>query len=58
MYAGLVRVLASMLYGVSPLDPTTLVGVVLVVLAVTCVAALLPALRASRADPTEVLKGE
>jgi putative ABC transport system permease protein len=58
MYAGLVRVLASMLYGVSPLDPTTLVGVVLVVLAVTGVAALLPALRASRADPTEVLKGE
>jgi putative ABC transport system permease protein len=58
MYAGLAQVLASMLYGVSPLDPATLCAVVLIVLIVTGVAALLPALRASRSDPTDVLKSE
>jgi len=45
-----------MLYGVTPSDPGTLTAVVLVVLGVGTCAALVPALRASRADPMQVLR--
>jgi len=52
------RVLAGMLYGVGTTDPATLAGVsALMVLAAT-LAALLPALRATRVDPMEALRAE
>jgi ABC-type lipoprotein release transport system permease subunit len=52
------RVLSGMLYGVSPSDPATLSGVVILVMAVAALAALLPAVRASRLDPMQVLREE
>lgn len=52
------RVLAGLLYGVSPSDLPTLSTVVLLVLAVAAVASLLPSLRASRVDPMQVLRDE
>jgi putative ABC transport system permease protein len=50
------RVLSGVLYGVSPSDPATLSGVVAIVLGVAALAALLPALRASRIDPMTALR--
>jgi ABC-type antimicrobial peptide transport system permease subunit len=52
------RLLAGMLYGVSPSDPATLASVVGIVLAVSALASLLPAIRAARVDPMEVLRDE
>jgi putative ABC transport system permease protein len=52
------RSLSGMLYGVSPYDPATLSAVVLLVLLVAGVASLVPAIRASRVEPMEVLRDE
>ena len=45
------RVMRSVLFGVSPTDPPTLAGVVAVVCGVALLATVVPALRATRADP-------
>jgi putative ABC transport system permease protein len=52
------RLLAGMLYGVTPSDPRTLCGVAALVLAVAAAASLIPSLRAARVDPIEVLRDE
>jgi ABC-type antimicrobial peptide transport system permease subunit len=52
------RVLSSQLFGVSPIDPVSLVLAGTVLLAVGLGAAYLPAYRASRIDPVEVLRSE
>jgi len=52
------RVLAGMLYGVSRSDPATWSGVVLVTIAVALVASLVPAVRAARVEPMQVLREE
>jgi putative ABC transport system permease protein len=54
--AGLSRLLAGMLYGISVFDPATYAGVVALTLLVAAVASFVPALRASRVEPTEVLR--
>jgi putative ABC transport system permease protein len=54
----LTRLLSGMLYGVSPSDPMTLASVNFIVLAVAMIASLLPAIRASRLDPMQVLRDE
>ena len=54
--AGLGRLLASLLYGVSPFDPLTLVGGSVIFLAVAALAAIIPALRASRIPPAVALQ--
>ena len=54
MIAG--RFLSSMLFGVSPVDGVTLVGVIVLVMGVGAFAALEPALRASHTDPMDVLR--
>ncbi|MGC1415216.1 MAG: ABC transporter permease [Candidatus Acidiferrum sp.] len=52
------RVLAGLLYGVSPTDVPTLSGVILLVLFVAAAASFIPAFRASRVDPMQVLRDE
>ncbi|MGB2669516.1 MAG: FtsX-like permease family protein, partial [Candidatus Acidiferrum sp.] len=52
------RVLAGLLYGVSPTDLPTLFSVILLVLVVAAAASLIPAFRASRVDPMQVLRDE
>ncbi len=52
------RLLAGLLYGVSPTDAPTLGAVILLVLVVAAIASLLPSLRASRVDPMQVLRDE
>jgi putative ABC transport system permease protein len=52
------RVLSGMLYGVSATDATTLSAVVFLVLLVAAAASLVPAIRASRVDPMQVLREE
>ena len=56
--AACTRLLAGMLYGVSASDSLTLAGVVAIVLAVSIAASLLPAIRASRVEPMQVLRDE
>ncbi len=52
------RLLASLLYQVSPADPVTLLLVPLVLGGVAVLAILVPARRAGRVDPVEVLRAE
>lgn len=54
----LTHFIAAMLYGVSALDPATYCGVLCLVLLVAAGASLLPALRASRVEPVQVLREE
>ncbi len=50
------RLLAEMLFGVTPSDFVTLASVVGVIVAVSVIASLLPAVRASRLEPMQVLR--
>jgi predicted permease len=50
--------LAALLFGISPIDPITVGGVVAVLIAVSSGASLLPAWRAARIDPTITLRLE
>jgi putative ABC transport system permease protein len=50
------KLLAGMLYGVSASDLPTLLGVVPIVLGVASVASIIPAIRAARVDPMDVLR--
>lgn len=50
------RLLAGMLYGVSPADPLTLAGVSGIVMVVAALAVLIPAARAAFVDPVRVLR--
>lgn len=54
----LARVVASLLYGVRPWDPVTLVLVAIVLAAVALFACYLPAQRAARVDPMVALRTE
>jgi putative ABC transport system permease protein len=56
--AAFTRYLAGMLFGVTPLDPTTFVGVALTFGAVAICAALVPARRATTVDPLVALRYE
>jgi putative ABC transport system permease protein len=56
--AALVRVMATLLYGVSQHDPGTFSGVALIMVAVGIAATLVPAYRATRIDPIVTLRAE
>ncbi len=52
------RVIASLLFGVQPTDPATMVAVVATITLVALIACWLPAWRASRVDPNIVLRDD
>jgi putative ABC transport system permease protein len=52
------RWMESLLAGVSSSDPASLAVTIIVALAMTLSGSLLPAIRATRADPTAVIRGE
>jgi putative ABC transport system permease protein len=52
------RLVATLLYGISPTDPTTMILVALTLLVVAAVAAMGPAWRAARVNPVSALRAE
>jgi len=56
LWAG--RLLQSLLFGVSPRDPATAVGVLLLVTTTVLAAHLVPARRALGIDPSRVLRSD
>jgi predicted permease len=55
---GVTRLLASLLYGVSPTDATVFLAVPALVFAIAFLAAWLPARRATRVNPVDALRAE
>jgi predicted permease len=53
---GAARLVTALLYGLEPRDPATLAGAMIALAAVGALAGWLPAYRASRIDPAEVLR--
>jgi len=53
----LTRLMSSLLFGVSPLDPATYTAVALLLISVAMLASYLPARRSVRVDPVEALRG-
>ena len=52
------RLVKSMLYGLQPTDPISIIGAATLLLAVALIASWIPALRASRVEPMEALRHE
>lgn len=55
---GVTRLMASLLFGVQPTDPTTYAAVVATVTIAATIACWSPAFRASRMNPTVILRGD
>jgi len=55
---GLTRMVKSMLYGIETWDPPTMIGGVLILLAVALAASWIPARRAAGVQPMEALRHE
>jgi ABC-type antimicrobial peptide transport system permease subunit len=53
-----VRVLRSVLFGISPYDPVTFAGSILLLLVVGFIAAFVPTMRIAKIDPAETLRSE
>ena len=56
--AGLTRLMKSVLFGISPVDPLTYTAVPLILIAATVLASYFPARRAAAADPVEALRAD
>jgi predicted permease len=56
--AGIMRLMKSILFGISPMDPLTYAAVPLVLVAAAALASYLPARRAAAIDPVEALRAE
>jgi ABC-type antimicrobial peptide transport system permease subunit len=52
------RLMSTLLYGITPLDPATYIAVPLVLLTATVLASYVPARRAASVDPVEALRVE
>ena len=55
---GATRAMSGLLYRIAPTDPTTIIGVALVLAVTSVIASWLPAVAASRADPAIALRGD
>jgi predicted permease len=55
---GLTRLMSSLLFGISPLDPLTFTAMPVVLAAAAMLASYLPARRAAAVDPVETLRAE
>jgi ABC-type antimicrobial peptide transport system permease subunit len=55
---GLTRLIASMLFGISPHDPATVASMATVLIVVAFAACYVPARRAARVDPMVALRNE
>ncbi len=55
---GLMRLMKSLLFGISPLDPFTFIAVPLILGAAAALASYLPARRAASIDPVEALRAD
>lgn len=55
---GITRIIRSILYGVKPHDPFTIIGAAALLLLVAVLAAWIPARRAAKTDPMEALRYE
>jgi ABC-type antimicrobial peptide transport system permease subunit len=55
---GLTRLLAGLLFGVTPLDPPTFVAVPFLLASVAVLAVWIPARKATRIDPLAALRSE
>jgi hypothetical protein len=58
LFALVARFIRSLLFGVAPSDPLTLVAVSLVLIAIAALASWIPARRAARVDPMVALRAE
>jgi ABC-type antimicrobial peptide transport system permease subunit len=56
--AGLMRLMKSLLFGITSLDPVTFAAVPLVLVAAAVLATYVPARRAARVDPLQALRHE
>jgi ABC-type antimicrobial peptide transport system permease subunit len=56
--AALTRLMSTLLFGITPLDPVTYIAVPLILVTATVVASYVPARRAASVDPVEALKAE
>jgi ABC-type antimicrobial peptide transport system permease subunit len=56
--AGLMRLMKSLLYGISPVDPITYAAVSLILIAAAVLASYLPARRAAAVAPIEALRSD
>lgn len=55
---GVMRLMSSLLFGVSALDPATYVGVTTILIAIALLASYLPSRRAANVNPVEALRAE
>jgi len=55
---GAVRILRGLLYGINSVEPLVLAAAPLILFAASLLASFLPALRATRIDPTVALRAE
>jgi len=53
---GLMRLMASLLFGVKPIDPLTYAAVALALAAAAVIASYIPAMRATQVDPVDALR--
>ena len=56
--AGLTRLMSSLLFGITALDPMTYTAVSVLLIAAAAVASYLPARRATAVDPGDALRAE